>query len=60
METQFFDKISADYQRKLDYDDDARIDRSGVCVTFILLINRICYVAHLGDGRVVLCKEQGA
>eukprot|EP00347_Sterkiella_histriomuscorum_P010978 403374213 len=58
IEQLFFSKILAEYEKKLDYDDDAKVDRSGVCVTVILFINRICYVAQLGDGRLILCKEQ--
>lgn len=60
LEQAFFDIILEAHAKKQDYDEDARVDHSGVCATFVLFINRIGYIAHLGDSRVLSSKEIGS
>lgn len=60
LEKNFFEKIQKEFDNvdpESSYDN--KIERSGTCATIIMFVNRVCFLAQLGDSRCVLSKDKG-
>jgi len=40
------------------HEDDKSKRYSGSCATIAMIINKICYIANVGDSRILLCSQQ--
>ena len=60
IERKFFDVIDKEHAHNREHmDEDERIDHSGTCATLLTFVNRVCYIAHIGDGRCIVSKDKG-
>lgn len=59
LEKKFLSKVEQAYDKMKNRIDDHVLDNSGTCAQFLLMIDKQCFLAHIGDSRVLISRKFG-